>query len=219
MTEYRSRLVELTSYSGPPKIITDDGVVQVEIFSSEKESLYRKGFTNSKETTNPVDLTVAGNLPEWLSGELFTVGPGTFDVKYNKMIEVEGGYETGTLTFSVGHWFDGLPLVNRFVLDGRENKVNYRSRLTSKTFESKIRDHHGILTRHPYSLFKTHANQTPLSKFLGKKRTTKPGMEPCAASININFPLNTPGEKPKVYCQNHSSQIVGLDADDLTPIQ
>ena len=51
---------------------------------------------------------MTGELPTWLNGELFTVGPGIYDVKYNKMIELGNGqYESGTATFSLGHWFDG----------------------------------------------------------------------------------------------------------------
>ncbi|CAG8540977.1 10680_t:CDS:2, partial [Acaulospora colombiana] len=90
------------THPDPPRIIADDGTVQVEIFSSTKEVLYRKGFVNGRETTESIDLTVVGKLPEWLSGTFFTVGPGIFDIKYNRMIEVEGGYESGTATFSMG---------------------------------------------------------------------------------------------------------------------
>ncbi|CAG8469966.1 10665_t:CDS:2 [Diversispora eburnea] len=220
MTEEISDAVELTNFSVPPTIYTDDGIEQVEVFSASAEKqklslLYRKGFSNGKETIKAVELKVSGELPKWLSGEYFTVGPGTYDVKYNRMIETNVGFETGTTTFSMGHWFDGLPLVNRFALDGANNKINYRSKLTSKKFETKIREHHGIVTRHPFSLFKTHPNQTPLAKFLGKKRTNKPELESCSASINNNFPFSKPGEKPKIYCQNHAK----LDAYDLTPLR
>ncbi|CAG8844461.1 3693_t:CDS:2, partial [Racocetra persica] len=71
------------------------------------------------------------------------------------MIGTEEGYESGTATFSMGHWFDG---------------------------------------------------QTPLAKLIGTKRPTKPELEPCSANISVNYPFNKPGEKPKIYCQNHASQ-------------
>ncbi|CAG8705655.1 2425_t:CDS:2, partial [Scutellospora calospora] len=40
---------------------------------------------------------------------------------------------------------------------------------------------------------------------------------PCSASISTNYPFDKPSEKPKIYCQNHASQVVELDAYDLTP--
>nr|CAG8599590.1 10747_t:CDS:2 [Entrophospora candida] len=205
--------VELQNFTEPPKIYIDDTTTEGDIQKielNENELLYRNGFKNSKETLKPVEVNANGNLPSWLNGDFYTVGPGTYDIKYNKMIQTEGGgYESGTATFSIGHWFDGLPLVNRFDIDGENNKVTYRSKLTSRKFESKIRDRHGIITRHPFSLFKTN--------LLGQKRTDKPEMEPCCANINLNFPFNKPGEKPKIFCQNHASQVVELDANDLIP--
>ncbi|CAG8679223.1 34921_t:CDS:2 [Gigaspora margarita] len=207
--------------SNPPKIIATDGIAQIEVFSANEpntnELPYCKGFVNGTETSKLTDLIVKGSLPSWLKVEFFTVGPATFDIKYTKMVGTEDGYESATATFSMGHWFDGLPLVNRFAIDGGSNKINYRSKLTCKKYEEKIRDNHGIVTKHPFSLFKTHPNQTPLAKIMGTKRTTKPGLEPCSANISVNYPFNKPGEKPKIYCQNHASQVVELDAYDLTP--
>ncbi|RGB38290.1 carotenoid oxygenase [Rhizophagus diaphanus] len=214
--------VELNTYSEPPTIITEDenGNTHAEIPTVEIKKLnlpYRKGFSNAGETLTPVELKVSGELPSWLSGELYTVGPGTYDIKYTRMIESEGGFESATETFSIGHWFDGLPLVNRFEFDGKDGKIKYRSRITSRKYEIKIRDHHGIVTRHPFTLFKTHANQTPLAKLFGQKRTDKPEMEPCSVNISTKFPFYKSGEKPKVFCQNHASQVVELDAHDLAP--
>ncbi|CAG8543312.1 10958_t:CDS:2 [Ambispora gerdemannii] len=209
--------VELQDFSEKPRL-SDEQNFDSQDFGMRSTLLYHKGFLNAKETPQAVELSVSGELPSWLNGELFTVGPGTYDIKYNKMIEVGNGeYESGTVTFSMGHWFDGLPLVNRFVLDGETNKIIYRSKHVSKKYESKVRDRHGIVTTHPFSLFKTHVNQTPLAKLMMKKRTSKPELEPCSAYINASFPLSKAGEKPKLYCQNHASQVVELDAHDLTP--
>ncbi|CAG8635266.1 6434_t:CDS:2 [Ambispora leptoticha] len=192
--------VELQDFTEKPRLSDENEQNYAgQDFRIRSSLLYHKGFLNAKETPQAVELSVSGELPSWLNGELFTVGPGTYDIKYNKMIEVgNGAYESGTVTFTMGHWFDG-------------------SRHTSKKYESKIRDRHGIVTTHPFSLFKTHVNQTPLAKLIMKKRTKKPELEPCSAYINANFPLTKAGEKPKLYCQNHASQVVELDAHDLTP--
>lgn len=53
-----------------------------------------------------VDLKVDGQLPEWLTGEYYTIGPGIYDVKYLRKIEVEGVLQSATGTFTLGHWFD-----------------------------------------------------------------------------------------------------------------
>lgn len=75
--------------------------------------IIKKGFSNAGETLTPVELKVSGELPSWLSGEFYTIGPGTYDIKYTRMIENEGVFESATETFSMGHWFDGY--VKRFV--------------------------------------------------------------------------------------------------------
>lgn len=50
-------------------------------------------------------------------------------------------------------------------------------------------------------------SQTPLAKLFGQKRTDKPEMEPCSVNISTKFPFYKSGEKPKVFCQNHASQV------------
>lgn len=47
-----------------------------------------------------------GQLPEWLVGEHFTVGPATFDIKYQRKIEVDGELQNATAHYTFGHWFD-----------------------------------------------------------------------------------------------------------------
>ncbi|CAJ0823703.1 2209_t:CDS:2 [Entrophospora sp. SA101] len=92
--------VELQNFTEPPKIYIDDTTTEEDIQKielNENELLYRNGFKNSKETLKPVEVNANGNLPSWLNGDFYTVGPGT--------------------------WFDGLPLVNRFDIDGENNKV------------------------------------------------------------------------------------------------
>ena len=53
-----------------------------------------------------IDLQVEGQLPEWLTGEHYTIGPGTYDVRYMRKIEIDGYLQSATSTFSFGHWFD-----------------------------------------------------------------------------------------------------------------
>lgn len=54
-----------------------------------------------------MDLEVSGQLPDWLVCEHFTVGPGTYDIKYMRKLEVDGELQHVSRYFTFGHWFDG----------------------------------------------------------------------------------------------------------------
>ncbi|RKP33798.1 retinal pigment epithelial membrane protein-domain-containing protein [Dimargaris cristalligena] len=65
------------------------------------------GFCNAQDQRRPVEAPiVSGSYPVGLAGSLYTVGPGTYDVKFSR--QGESGAETRV--FSFGHWFDHLPL-------------------------------------------------------------------------------------------------------------
>lgn len=66
----------------------------------------KQGFYNVGDSKDVVDLQVQGQLPEWLVGEHYTIGPGVYDVKYTRKIEIEGILQSATSTFTLGHWFD-----------------------------------------------------------------------------------------------------------------
>jgi beta,beta-carotene 9',10'-dioxygenase len=60
---------------------------------------YGAGFRSlTRETLDPVELSVKGALPTWLQGALLRTGPSKFEV--------------GARTYS--HWFDGLAMLHRF---------------------------------------------------------------------------------------------------------
>jgi beta,beta-carotene 9',10'-dioxygenase len=68
------------------------------------------GFTSMEEETAVESLPLTGELPEWLGGALVRVTPAKLEVGDRRL----------------GHWFDGLAMLNRFgFADGR---VSYRSR-------------------------------------------------------------------------------------------
>lgn len=167
------------------------------------------------------DLKVSGQLPKWLVGEYFTVGPGTFDVKYSRKIEIDGEIQLVSAFYTFGHWFDAysinlgmsiagtdclyrLPLVNRFDLNGQRNTITYRNRLTSRRLIEKIRDHHGYSPLHPAGLFMSNTNQTVLSKILKTAaKPNKPDAEPCSARILTKIP----GLDGRLFCQNYANHV------------
>lgn len=65
-----------------------------------------QALRNAVSTEVPVTLTVEGTLPSWLTGFHHTLSPGIFEVKYPKMVVVNGESEQETRTFRFGHWFD-----------------------------------------------------------------------------------------------------------------
>ncbi|GAN07383.1 carotenoid oxygenase [Mucor ambiguus] len=179
----------------------------------DTDTSHAKGFYNAKDSRDVVDLVVEGQLPEWLVGEHYTIGPGTYDVRYSRKIEVDGMLQSATATFTLGHWFDALPLVNRFDINGERNTITYRNHLVNKKLGEKIRDHHGYAPHYPAGLFKTNANQTMLIKFLNNGKALKPDRIPCGQRITTRLP----GIDGRLFCQDFANHIQELDPFDLTP--
>ncbi|KAI9144749.1 hypothetical protein BKA69DRAFT_1054208 [Paraphysoderma sedebokerense] len=92
---------------------------------------YIQGFSNGEEITEQQNLNLSGSLPTWLNGAFYRIGPGIFDIEYlskRKNLRV----------FSFDHWYDGLSLVHRFEVNGKENQIKYRSRFTSNGVEATV---------------------------------------------------------------------------------
>ncbi|KAI8972509.1 carotenoid oxygenase [Pilobolus umbonatus] len=175
-----------------------------------------KGFQNFEDTESIEDLKIVGQLPKWLVAEYFRVGPGTYDIKYLRKVEIDGQIQNASAVYTFGHWFDALPLVNRFDLHGERNSITYRNRLTSKRLVEKIREHHGYSPLHPAGLYMSTTNQTVLTKLIkNSSKASKPDAEPCGATILTSIP-GLPG---RLYCQNYANHIQELDPFDLKPIK
>ncbi|KAI8085398.1 retinal pigment epithelial membrane protein-domain-containing protein [Thamnidium elegans] len=185
------------------------------ISKEDQDTSAIKGFQNFQDTDQIDDLKVSGQLPEWFTGEHFTIGPGTFDIKYSRKVEIDGLLQIATAVYSLGHWFDALPLVNRFDFNGSRNTITYRNRLTSKRLIEKIRDHHGYAPAYPAGLFMSNTNQTVLSKFLNNssKPNKKPDAVPCSARVLTGIP----GLEGRLLAQNFANHIQELDPFDLKP--
>jgi len=75
-----------------------------------RSASWELGFTSMEEETAVDRLPVEGALPDWLSGALVRVTPAKYDVGDRR----------------VGHWFDGLAMLNRFGF--ANGQVSYKSR-------------------------------------------------------------------------------------------
>ncbi|KAJ3012501.1 hypothetical protein HKX48_006259 [Thoreauomyces humboldtii] len=139
---------------------------------------YITGFSNGTEITDPIILHFEFNELfddfRWLKGALYRNGPGIFD------IEFYSGRIMQTMSFE--HWFDGLPLVHRFEIDGWAGEVQYRSRFTGKGLEQLVRKH----------AERTQNGQLPNMGRLGFKRLAADSSAACAnLAILPGFPFTS----------------------------
>ncbi|KAJ1977089.1 hypothetical protein H4R35_002440 [Dimargaris xerosporica] len=174
------------------------------------------GFQNSVEHVQELELAVlSGEYPEGLNGQLFTVGPGTYSVDYSR----QGEFGAETRTFSFGHWFDNLPLVNKVTFDNAAKVVRYRSRLTAHRLIEKIRENHGYMPRLPGGLYQTNTNQSIFARFMAptKKKSKNPTKDICNGNIQADF--TWPGEGQTLVCQSHTPLVQRLDPETLQPLK
>lgn len=93
------------------------------------------GFENAVEQLTPVNLTLRGDFPPWLSGVLYRTGPGTYSIP-----------STGdpSKVTEIHHWFDGVAMHHRFeILPATLEcgpRVVYRSHKGAPNLERRIAD-------------------------------------------------------------------------------
>jgi carotenoid cleavage dioxygenase-like enzyme len=79
------------------------------------------GFRSLTEELSDRDLSLTGEVPDWLGGSLIRNGPARFEVDGDR----------------VAHWFDGLGMLQKFAVDG--DGIHYTNRfLRSDTYEQAI---------------------------------------------------------------------------------
>ncbi|ESK85111.1 retinal pigment epithelial membrane family protein [Moniliophthora roreri MCA 2997] len=93
---------------------------------------YAIGFENAPEQRVPVDLTIKGEIPSWLSGVLYRTGPGTYRIP---------SFKDHSRVVDIQHWFDGLSMNHRFEIHPGGQRVSYRSRKASEDYERQISEH------------------------------------------------------------------------------
>ncbi|KAI8646848.1 carotenoid oxygenase [Parasitella parasitica] len=85
---------------------------------------------NTPEVQDPIVLQIeSGQIPSWLNGIMYRIGPGRFNIQQN-----DGS------TFNIRHAFDGLPFMHRFEINGSNQTLKYNSRMLAKSLESKLKD-------------------------------------------------------------------------------
>ncbi|KAK3805297.1 MAG: carotenoid oxygenase [Benniella sp.] len=181
----------------------------------DEDITFHKALRNATSTEIPKELSVQGTLPSWLNGFHYTLSPGIFDIKYPKMVVINGEPQQETRTFTFGHWFDNIPQVNQFAISGTDNAIMYRSTKPAHRAEAKIREHQGYLPNQPSSIFLTDTNQSVFARLLSTSQSQgKPSLEPCGASIGVIPPFNADGRNT-IYCQNYANSVLELNANTL----
>ncbi|KAI8907531.1 retinal pigment epithelial membrane protein-domain-containing protein [Powellomyces hirtus] len=168
---------------------------------------YITGFSNGTEITDPITLPATFTQDfidnySWLKGALYRNGPGVFDLEYRRHRQIAN--------MSFAHWFDGLPLVHRFEIDGENKRVEYRSRFTANSLEQMIREHAEKGRREDVSDNKA---------WLGAQKMQADPAAVCAnLAIHPNFPLGQgPASHPHLICTSHSSVLQEIDPVTLIP--
>ena len=98
------------------------GVVSLELGLSETAV----GLTNASECNEPMLLESKGRVPEWLTGSLYLLAAGSFDLR----------------GMPVEHWLDVLPLLLHFefTLDGLQftSRLLYKEAPAIRPFEQRF---------------------------------------------------------------------------------
>lgn len=78
-------------------------------------------FKSFRDNPEPQQVDIKGNIPNWVEGQLFRLGPAKWD------------FDNG---FSLNHWFDGCALMYKFVI--RNGQVSVMSRFLDTVAYQKI---------------------------------------------------------------------------------
>ncbi|KAH8902319.1 hypothetical protein BR93DRAFT_260731 [Coniochaeta sp. PMI_546] len=163
------------------------------------------GFLGLEEERGPIDISVHGEIPEWVEGSLFRTGPGIYDIE-----------NTPKGTWRTSHWFDGLAQTHRFDIqrsDDGKMKVYYSSRRQSQHIIDRIRKEG---TRSGYSFGQKADPCLGLySKFMAawsamSQSPSRRGIENVAVAVQINPPF-----KPETKL---SGQSLGESSTPQAPV-
>ncbi|KAI9349576.1 carotenoid oxygenase [Obelidium mucronatum] len=158
-------------------------------------------YNDGKEVLDPIECTIEGAIPSWLSGQLYRTGPGILAV------EAEGR------KISLNHWFDGIGLTHLFTIHPKGAGVSYRSRLTGRSRMESIQKI-GVAgtTFGPFT--------DPCQVAFGKM-FTHIGHPDQEEGINVTMTprLVVPGfEKPVCVIKTDANRIQLIDAETLAPV-
>ncbi|OBZ87231.1 Beta,beta-carotene 9',10'-oxygenase, partial [Choanephora cucurbitarum] len=184
-----------------------------------RKLLASEPFNNSKEIKDPIHLKLeSGQIPSWLNGIMYRIGPGIFNIKQN-----DGA------VFSIRHGFDGLPFMHRFEVNGQTQALKYNSRLLAKSIEQDIEN-----KSYNFLVFFGHLSDVGfmqwLKQFIARlmdlvlfpkpRHQHRPDGQSVGVTATPNFPLptNMTQENERVLVSKTDANILQkVHADTLEP--
>ncbi|KAI5805593.1 carotenoid oxygenase [Peziza echinospora] len=179
------------------------------------------GFDYHKDVTTPVKLNVVGDIPDYVRGVLYRIGPG------GHTLNTENGG-----TFSVDHWFDGFTQIHRFnIVDS--NTVYYNSRHTCDSLLEDYRRQGSIGSRFSFAQGRDPCKSI-FSKFMSAFKPAPNLVEDpienrSRVNIGVTVSTNYPGlpsttSEPDVagieslYAKSDNSTFQAIHPETLEPI-
>ncbi|OZD06580.1 hypothetical protein CH275_10245 [Rhodococcus sp. 06-235-1A] len=93
--------------------------------TASSSSDHRQGFASMEDEVRVDSIPVHGDIPEWLTGRLIRVTPALLD------------YQSKSGVKTMGHWFDGLSMLNCFSFQG--GRVSYASKFLETNVYKRTR--------------------------------------------------------------------------------
>ncbi|KAH9911044.1 carotenoid oxygenase [Fomitopsis serialis] len=129
------------------------------------------GFENAPEQLTPVELTIRGDFPPWLSGILYRTGPGTYSIP--------SASDPSNVT-EIQHWFDGIAMHHRFEIlpasEGQSSRVLYRSHKGAPDLEQRIAE--------LFSFAQRQRDTDPCANFFEKVSTSFASLDDAVAAMS-----------------------------------
>ncbi|XP_037289284.2 carotenoid-cleaving dioxygenase, mitochondrial isoform X1 [Rhipicephalus microplus] len=148
---------------------------------------------NRQEVTEQISTHVIGTMPEWVSGKLFRLGPG--------MWELEGG-------FSLQHWFDGAAILSSYEI--HKGKVYYSSRYVETEAYKKM----STVNRPVVTEFGTKCYPDPCKSIFSRFFAA---LVPSDLTDNNFGNVYTLGDE--LFCTSETCFVWKVDQDSLEAIQ
>jgi len=179
--------------------------------------LFRNQTDSNSESTPLRWISPDENIPEWLSGVYFQIGPSYFD------INAKG--ETTSKQFAQSvvqmkivhfkHWFDGLSHIHRFELKGGSKDVLWNHSVTSRPYEKKISDTAAIdhTTFGPVVIENQEVSSTVADAFNSQSSLNETNNQDEACNNNLGIQTVKYNNKDHIIVTGYSSVV-----EEINPV-
>ncbi|GFS43811.1 beta,beta-carotene 15,15'-dioxygenase, partial [Nephila pilipes] len=150
-------------------------------------------FKSVEQCPDPQDAEIAGNIPDWVEGQLFRLGPAKWD------------FEEG---FSFNHWLDGSALMYKFTI--RKGHVDVMSKFLDTVAYQKLTQ----IKRPVFTEFGTKSYPDPCKNVFSRFFSQLVPLELTDNNIANVFMLDD-----ELYATSETCHIWKIDPNDLTCVK